>query len=156
MVLSLLMLKSMFKGVSQCILAVCTLFFGLLNSVHYLPLPHFSKFSIHILISSTFTDVMFCDIGDALLFFFPEFHRVVILLQTCSAYKFIYDHACFCVHVYLLDLSSQNMRPLSFWAWLTSPNMMSSNCMHLQSTCHRLRNTPLCIYTTFSWSVYQL
>jgi hypothetical protein len=37
---------------------------------------------------------------------FPEFHRVFPLLQTCSTYEFIYDHVCFCVYVYLLDLSS--------------------------------------------------
>jgi hypothetical protein len=36
---------------------------------------------------------------------FPEFHRVVPLLQTWSTYEFVYDHACFCVYVYLLYLS---------------------------------------------------
>jgi hypothetical protein len=37
------------------------------------------------------------------LFFpsFPKFHRVVPLLQTCSTSEFVYDHACFCVNVYL-------------------------------------------------------
>jgi hypothetical protein len=37
---------------------------------------------------------------------FPEFHRVAPLVQTCSTSKFVYNHACFCVYVYLLDLSS--------------------------------------------------
>jgi hypothetical protein len=32
-----------------------------------------------------------------------EFHRIVPVLQT---YKFVYDHVCFCVYVYLLDLFS--------------------------------------------------
>jgi hypothetical protein len=34
-------------------------------------------------------------------FSFPEFHRVVPLLQTCSISEFVYDHVCFCVHIYL-------------------------------------------------------
>jgi hypothetical protein len=37
--------------------------------------------------------------------FSPELLRV-LLLQTCTTYKFEYDHAWFCVYVYLLDLSS--------------------------------------------------
>jgi hypothetical protein len=58
--------------------------------------------------SSTFTDVMWCNITDALSFVFsfpsiPEFHRVVPLLLTCSSYEFVYT--CFCIYVYLLDLS---------------------------------------------------
>jgi hypothetical protein len=32
---------------------------------------------------------------------FPEFLRVVPLLQTCSTSEFVYDRACFCVYVYL-------------------------------------------------------
>jgi hypothetical protein len=40
----------------------------------------------------------------------PKFHRVVLLLQACSTSEFTYDHACFCVHVYLLDLSSMYER----------------------------------------------
>jgi hypothetical protein len=52
---------------------------------------------------------MFYDITDTLSFSsflsFPELHRVVPLLQTCSTYEFVHDHACFCVYVYLLDLS---------------------------------------------------
>jgi hypothetical protein len=98
------------------------------------------------------------------LFFslFPEFHRVVLLLQTCStlwsclfAYKFIF---MFCVYVYLwiyLSYMRENMQSLSFWVWLTSLSMMSSNCIHyLQTMCHCslwLSKTPLhiYIYTTF-------
>jgi hypothetical protein len=29
-----------------------------------------------------------------------KFHRVVLLLQTCSTSEFVHDHACFCVYVY--------------------------------------------------------
>jgi hypothetical protein len=49
---------------------------------------------------------MLCDITDALWFSFPEFHRVIPLLQTCSTSEFVYDHACFCICVLSLDLSS--------------------------------------------------
>jgi hypothetical protein len=73
------------------------------------PIPLFQQLSIPTLISSTFTDVMFYNIVDALSFSFlsfPEKHRVVSLLQTCSTFEFVYDHACFCVYVFLLDLYS--------------------------------------------------
>jgi hypothetical protein len=45
--------------------------------------------------------------------FFPEVLSVVPLLQACSTYE--------------------NKLPLSFWNWLTSLNMMPSNCTHLSS-----------------------
>jgi hypothetical protein len=43
------------------------------------PTPDFQQFSIYIFISSTFTDVMFSSIADALSFSFPfpELHRLV-------------------------------------------------------------------------------
>jgi hypothetical protein len=57
---------------------------------------------------------MFYDTVDALSFSFlssfPEFHRVVPLLQTWSTYEFVYDHACLYVYAYLLDLSSSYER----------------------------------------------
>jgi hypothetical protein len=67
---------------------------------------------------------------------FPEFHRVVPLLQTRSASEFAYDHACFCVYVYLwiyLIHMREIMHLLYFWFWLTSLNMTSFNCIHLPS-----------------------
>jgi hypothetical protein len=81
------------------------------------------------------------DITDALSFSFPfmfppEFQRLVPLLQTHCTSEFVYEHACFCVYVYLwiyLPHMRENMRPLCFCAWLTSLNMMSSNCIHLLS-----------------------
>jgi hypothetical protein len=48
---------------------------------------------------------------------FPEFPKLLPVLQTCSIYEFVYDHVCFCVYVSLLHLSScvrENMRPLCF------------------------------------------
>jgi hypothetical protein len=106
--LSLLIAKLMFKGVSQCIPTVSILYFGPFNPFHYtllplyFPRPIFQQCSVHILISSTFTGVIFYDIIDALSFSFPsfpEFHRVVSLLQIYSIYDFVHDCACFCVYV---------------------------------------------------------
>jgi hypothetical protein len=78
-----------------------------------------------------------------ILFFFPsflKFHRVVSLLQTYPIHELAYYHACFCIHVYFwiyLPCMRKIMWTLSFWAWLTSLNIMSSNCIHLPSnTCH--------------------
>jgi hypothetical protein len=71
-----------------------------------------------------------------ILFSFPKFCRVVLLFQTCSTSEFVCDHAFFCVYVYLwiyLPHMRENMWPLSFWAWLTSLSMMSSNCKNSQS-----------------------
>jgi hypothetical protein len=48
---------------------------------------------------------------------FPEFHRAVPLLSTRSTSEFVYDHACFCVYVYLwfrLPRMRENMHLLSF------------------------------------------
>jgi hypothetical protein len=80
---------------------------------------------------------------------FPEFHRVVPLLQTCSNSEFVYNHACFCVYVYLwiyLPCTKENIWLLCFWSWLTSLNMMSSNCIYPQTIGHYSlwqSNTPL-------------
>jgi hypothetical protein len=81
-----------------------------------------------------------CDLTDTLSFFFfpsfPKFHRVVPLLQTSSTSEFVYNHACFCIAVYLwiyLPCMRENMQLLCFLSWLTSVNMMYSNCIHLPS-----------------------
>jgi hypothetical protein len=65
----------MFKGVSLCIPAVGILYLGSFNSFHYSPLLLYfpplllQQLSIHILLSSTFTDVMFYDIIHIYFFF---------------------------------------------------------------------------------------
>jgi hypothetical protein len=63
-------------------------------------------------------------------------NRVVTLLQTCSTSEFVYDHAWFCVYVYLwtyLPCMRENVWLSCFWVWLTSLNMMSSSCIYLPS-----------------------
>jgi hypothetical protein len=76
-VLSLLLIsKWMFKGVSRCIPTVGALHFGPFNPFHCSPFPlpshpHFQQLSVHILMSSTCTDVMLYDITDALSFSLP-------------------------------------------------------------------------------------
>jgi hypothetical protein len=67
----------MFKGVSQCVPAMSLLYFGPFNPFHcsplafYLPSSSFQQLSIHILISSTFTDGVFYNIVDTLSFSLP-------------------------------------------------------------------------------------
>jgi hypothetical protein len=48
----------------------------------------------------------------------PKVHRVVPLIKTCSTYKFIYDHVCFCVYVYVLYLSSTYERKHAAFVFL--------------------------------------
>jgi hypothetical protein len=113
---SLLLFKLMFKGMSQCMPTVGILYFGPFSPFHYSPLPLylpppiFQQFSIHILISSTFTSYVLWYYWCSTILFsfpsFPEFHRVIPLFQTCSTSEFVCGHACFCPYVYLFDLSS--------------------------------------------------
>jgi hypothetical protein len=112
--------KLMFKRVSQCILAVSILYFGQFSPFYCSPLalpshpPFFNSFQY----ISLYPLPSYCQCS--IIFFsflsFPEFHRVVPLLQTCSTYTLVYDHVCPCVYLYLLDLPhmSENMQPLSF------------------------------------------
>jgi hypothetical protein len=59
--------------------------------------------------------------------------------------------------IYLLHMR-QNIWALSFWAWLTSLNMMSSNCIHLPSNhillflC--LSKTPFYIYIYHNFLIH--
>jgi hypothetical protein len=69
--------RSVFKGISQCNPAVGALYFGPFNPFHCSPLPLylppsiFQQLSVHILMCSTFRDVMFYDVTDVLSFSFP-------------------------------------------------------------------------------------
>jgi hypothetical protein len=89
--------------------------------------------------------LMWCDITDALSSSFPfpfspsfieqfhcykhVLHMSLYLIMLAFVYMFIF---CICV-----PCMRGNMQLLSFWAWLTSLNMMSSsNCIHLPSN-HR-------------------
>jgi hypothetical protein len=73
----LLIFKLVSKGVSQYMPTVGMLYLGMFGPFHYsplplyLPAPIFQQLSVHILTSSTITDLMFYDITDALLFSFP-------------------------------------------------------------------------------------
>jgi hypothetical protein len=102
---SLLIIKSMFKGISQCIFIVIILSFGPFNPflyIHlslYLPPSIFQQLSIPILISSIFTDVIFYDTVDGLLISFPfhpslssieQFHYSKYVLYPIS--QFLNDH----------------------------------------------------------------
>jgi hypothetical protein len=123
----------MFKGVSQCMPTVGTLYFGLFNPFHYSPLPLylpppiFQQLSIYILILSTSTSYVLWYYWCSIILFsfhsFPKFHRIVPLLKSCSTSEFVYDHACFCVYVYLLDLSSMYERKHVAFVFLSLANL---------------------------------
>jgi hypothetical protein len=111
-----LIFKSMFQGISQS--CVSLLDFCPFNPFHCSPLAFIS----HPPFLNSFRYTFLAPLPSQVLcliillmchhsLFLPllsEFHRVGPLLQTCSTYEFVYDHACFCVYVYLLDLSSMN------------------------------------------------
>jgi hypothetical protein len=114
------------------------LFFALLPPTP----PPFNSFQ-HI-ISSTFTDTVFYDIVNALPFSFP-FPPSPSSIEWFHCYKHVLHLSLymimlvFCVYVYLwiyCPCMKENMQPLSFWVWLTSLNMMSSNCISLPSNHH--------------------
>jgi hypothetical protein len=119
--LSLLISKLMFKGVSQYILTVSILYFGLFNPFHYSPLPlpshppFFNSFQYILLYFCLHRcyvlQYCWCSIIIFSVSSIPKSHSVVLLLQTCYTYKFVYDHVWFlCVYVYLLNLSSMYER----------------------------------------------
>jgi hypothetical protein len=116
----------------------------LLSLTPSLPTPFFNSFQYISFIFSAFADIVFYNIVDTLSLF-PS-SRVFPLLQTCSTSEFVYNHTCFCICVYLwiyLPHMRENIQPLSFWAWLTSLNTMSSNCIHLPSN-HMLTSFFVC------------
>jgi hypothetical protein len=64
---------------------------------------------------------------------FPKYHRVVQLLQSCcmSLYMTMFVFVYLFISCIYLPHLRENMHLLSFCTWLTSLNMMSSNCTHL-------------------------
>jgi hypothetical protein len=100
--LLLLIFKSIFQGVSQCVPTVSLLYFGPLDLFHCSPLP----FASHPQYFNRFHRcyvLWYCWYCIIPLFFpfFPKFHRVFPLLQTCSTYEFVRDHGFFCVCISL-------------------------------------------------------
>jgi hypothetical protein len=77
--------------------AHCSLLFSYPFTYHPLFFNSFQYTSLYL--SSIFISyVMWCYWYSIILFsfpFFPKFHTVVPLLQTCSTSEFVYDHACF-------------------------------------------------------------
>jgi hypothetical protein len=74
------------------------------------PIPYDSiAFSTYPTCTSTCTDVMHLILLMLILLFsFPssQVPREVAPLQICSTYKCVCDRVCFCVYIYLLELSS--------------------------------------------------
>jgi hypothetical protein len=124
------------------------------------PTPYFQQLSIHIVISSTSTDVIFHDITVALSFSFP------FSLSSNSIKFYCYKHVLYislymimlvlCICLFfgsIFHIWEKKMWLLSFWTWLTSLNMSPPNAsIYLQVTCHYslwLSATPLCIISQF-------
>jgi hypothetical protein len=118
----------MFKGVSQHFPPVSILYFWSIQThplLSLIPLSPTTHFQLPYIFYIHRYYVLQCYWWSVILFSFPSFpeiHRLVPLLHTCSTYEFVYDYACFSVYVFLLNLSSTYERkhePLSFWDWLT-------------------------------------
>jgi hypothetical protein len=70
---------------------------------------------------------------------FSKLHRVVLVLQTCSTYMFVYS-VCFCVCVHLLDLSSiYERKHVAF--------VLSEHGLHHLTWCHSIAS----IYLHTTW-----
>jgi hypothetical protein len=125
---SCLWLLMMFKGVSQWIPAVSLLYCGQFNPclTLYLPPPLFTSFQCTSLCPLPAQMWCFMILWCSIILFsfpsFPEFHRVVPLLKTCSTSEFVYDHVWFCVCVYFLDLSSTCERKHAAFVFLNLAN----------------------------------
>jgi hypothetical protein len=113
--LSLLILKSVFKGVSQCVPSM--IYFILVRSTlsitlpyPFPPNPHYSTaFSTHscIFYLNGCYIFQYCWHSSFSFHFLPPLNsRVAPLLQTYFTSKFVYDDVGFCIYVCRLDLSS--------------------------------------------------
>jgi hypothetical protein len=167
--LLLLIFKLMFKCVSQSMPTMGIFYFGLFNSCHYssLPLsspPPFSTsftthpyiFYLHILYFTTLL-MLYHSLFPFLLSlnsieYFHYWNRVLHLscmIRLVFVYMFIF-------WIYLRHMR-ENMWPLCFWAWLTSLNMISSNCFYLPSNiCHYSLWVKLHEIYIFMWYIYSL
>jgi hypothetical protein len=124
--------KSVFKGSSQCVPAMSILYFGPFNPFHCSPSslpshPHYSAaFSTHPYVLYLHKcDVLWYYWCSIILFSFPYYKHVLHLNM--------WSHLFLCIHL-SLDLSSTYERKRGlFLSWLTSLNMMSSNCIHFPS-----------------------
>jgi hypothetical protein len=161
----LLIFKLMFKGESQCMPTVGVLYFGSFNPFHYsplplyLPLPIFQQLSIHTLISSTFTCYVLWYYWCSIILFslpsFPEFQRVVLHLSLYIIMLVL------CVCLSFVSTTYERKRGLC----VSEPGLLHLTwcppfaSIYLQTTYHYslwLSRTPLCMHTTFSWSIHQL
>jgi hypothetical protein len=154
----------MFKGVSRCIL-----FFGSFNSSYYsalLPFPIFQQLTIHNLISSTSTGVIFYNIVDALTFFFAftpsmSSHNITnmfyiwVCIWSCwglcmclsfGSVFYVWEKTC------SLCLSETGLLHLTVCPLIVSIYLQTTYCHYSLWLC----KIPLCIYTTFFWFIHQL
>jgi hypothetical protein len=136
---------------------VGVLYFGLLNPFHYSPLlpTHFST------TFSTYPYILYLPILTVYHSPFPEFQSSSTVTNMFYIWVYIY-HLFLCMFIFgsIFHVWEKTLS-FCFWFWLTSPNMLSFNCIHLPSNYMSLypvaeQYSNVCIYTVISWSIHQL
>jgi hypothetical protein len=114
------------------------LYFGLFNPFKYVPLPlYLPLFSVHILMSSTFTSLWYAIL---LMLYHSLFLSLFPWVPQSSStvtnmfYIWVCMWSCLflsmCLSLDLLPHMRKNIRLLCFWSWLTSVNIMSVLQLH--------------------------
>jgi hypothetical protein len=133
--------KWMCQGITWCVSSVSPLSCGLFESFHSSPLPLgltapiFNSFQYIPSQMLCFTILlMLChSLFLSLLPWVPQSSSTVTNMFYMSLYMIMLVFAyMFILRIYLPGVR-ENMQPLPFWAWLTSLNMMSSSCVHLNN-----------------------
>jgi hypothetical protein len=137
---SLLIFKFMFIG---C-LNVCPLwvYFTLVHSISSITLPYifflppliFNAVNIHpymLYLHILYYERLLMPYHSLFLSLSPELHTVVPLLWTNSISEFVYDHACICLYVYLLDLSSTYETEYVSFVFLILANFTENEVLQL-------------------------
>jgi hypothetical protein len=126
---SLLIFKLIFKGVSQRMCTVGVRYSGPFKPSYY-PSYHFTSHPTYFNCSTFTSHVLqyyWCSIIFFSFSFLPEFHKIVILLQTCSTSEFVCDHAWFLfmfIFWVYVPYIRENKWSLSLWVWFTSHDVL--------------------------------
>jgi hypothetical protein len=130
--------------------------FDLFNSFHYSPLPFYlpppfsTALNTHpyiLCLHRCYVLYYWCSIILFAFSSFPEFHTVVPLSQTYFIHKFAYGHACFCIYVYLLDLSSKYERNHMAFVFLSLIYFIQHEVLQIDKTKNISEYNNKCMYT---------
>jgi hypothetical protein len=143
---SLSILKSVFKGASQCVPAVGLLYFGLFNPSHCSSLvsltthlPLFNSFQYVLCLYGCY--VLWCYWSAIIHLSFPSFpmlHRVFPVLQTHSTYKVVYDRVCF-VYIFIFG-SVFHIWEKTCSLWLSEPGLLHSTWWMGKDFCNEINS----------------